>query len=149
MFKLLAALAVGAAGFGAAPHIISTITAPVESVAANQDLQAVAVAEMDLLGAGTPVTPRNVRGDLALGAGDIVTTGPSADSDIFSVAPSSDPSEAPGAGVAVMGGDGHCQAAWVDASDEAYLAVDAAPVITVSVPAGQPCLAPARPPAAA
>lgn len=146
MYKLLAALAIGAAGFGVAPRLISAFTAPAETIAASQNLQAVAVAEMDLLGAGMPVTPVNVRADLALGAGDVVTAGPSTNSDTFSVAPSADPSE-PGAGVAVMGGAGKCQAAFVNASDPDRLAVDDAPVETVPVPAGAPCVAPTLPPA--
>jgi hypothetical protein len=110
----------------------------------NGNVQAVAVAEMDTLGAGL-ITPANITSDLESNPVDRVTTGPSTSATVFSVAGSSDPIGYPGAGVAIMGGTG-CQAAWVDANDQDLLAIDESPVITFTIPAGRPCQAPALPP---
>ena len=142
---LIATVTLGAAAAGAAPHLLDAVAAPISSMVASANVQAVAVAEMDTLGAGQPITPANITADLESNRVDSVTTGPSKSATVFSVAASSDPTDYPGAGVAVMGGSG-CQAAWVDASDPDLLAIDESPVLVVHIPAGHPCQAPTLPP---
>jgi hypothetical protein len=143
---LVATITLGAAAAGAAPHLLNAVAAPVSSMVASANVQAVAVAEMDTLGAGEPITPANITADLEANPVDHVTAGPSTSETVFSVAGSSDPTDYPGAGVAVMGGTG-CAAAWIDATDPDLLAIDESPVLTVHIPAGQPCQALTLPPA--
>ena len=143
---IIATAALGAAAAGALPNVVHSAVAPITNMVATANVQAVAVAEMDLLGAGETITPADITADLEPNRVDTVTTGPSTSATVFSVAGSSDPNAYPGAGVAVMGGTG-CAAAWVDATDPDLLAIDQSPVIMVHIPAGQPCQAPTLPPA--
>ena len=143
---IIATAALGAAAGGVLPQVVHSAVAPITNMVATANVQAVAVAEMDLLGAGMAVNPANITADLEPNRVDTVTNGPSTSATVFSVASSNDPNAYPGAGVAVMGGTG-CAAAWVDASDPDRLAVDDSPLVTVTSPAGRPCQAPTLPPA--